>query len=79
MPLAAANESRLLLPLVFGAGTAVPVLVFALLMALAAEQVGRAFNALTLIEKWARNITGTVFIAAGIYCCLKHVYGLALF
>jgi cytochrome c biogenesis protein CcdA len=78
MTLSAANESRVLLPTLFGIGTAVPVIFFAFLMAFGSEYVGRAFNKLTVIEKWVRTITGTVFIVAGLYYCLRYVYGVSM-
>jgi cytochrome c biogenesis protein CcdA len=78
IPLSAANESRLALPALYGVGTALPVIGFALLIAFAAQHVGRAFNRLTQIEYWVRMITGTVFILAGVYYCVTHIYGVSL-
>jgi hypothetical protein len=78
IPLSAANRSRLVLPSLFGLGTAVPVIGFAFLMAFAAQHVGRAFNRLLQVEYWFRMITGTVFILAGIYYVLTHIYGISL-
>ena len=78
LTLSAANDSLVLLPLLFGLGTALPVVVFAFLMAFAGQYVGKAFNRLTQIEKWVRGITGTVFVLAGIYYCLTYVYGVSL-
>jgi cytochrome c-type biogenesis protein len=70
-----AIKSPLLLPLIFAAGAAVPVLGMALLLALAANRVGAAFSAITAVEKWARRVTGTIFIVVGIYMTLVHIYG----
>ena len=77
IPLSAANGSRLVLPMLYGAGTALPVLVFAFLMAFASQSVGRAFNRLTQIERWVRFTTGGIFILAGIYYCLTYIYGVS--
>lgn len=74
IPLAVERHSPLLLPAVFGVGTALPVVVFAVLIALGAQQVGRAFNKLAAFELWARRITGAVFILVGIYLTLKYVF-----
>ena len=74
IPLAVERHSPLLLPAVFGVGTALPVVVFAVLIALGAQQVGRAFNRLAQFELWARRITGAVFILVGIYLTLKYVF-----
>lgn len=78
IPLSATNNSRFALPTLYGAGTALPVIVFAFLMAFASQSVGRAFNHLTQIEWWVRVITGVVFILAGIYYCLVHIYNVPL-
>ena len=76
VPLAVAQQSRLALPALFGIGTAVPVIGFAMLIAFAARQVGTWFNRLAGVEKWVRAATGAVFILAGIYYCLVYIYGM---
>lgn len=78
IPLSAANESMLVLPLVYGIGTAAPVIVFALLIAFASQRLSAAFNRLTQIELWVRHITGIIFVAVGIYYSLLYVYELPL-
>lgn len=78
IPLATAKGSRLLLPGTYGLGTALPVIAFALLIAFASQHVGKAFTTLTRIERWLRVATGVVFIVAGVYLTLTHVYGLSL-
>ena len=74
VPLAVKYESSLLLPMLYGAGTALPVLVFAILIVVSARAVGGAFNRITQFELWARRITGTLFIVIGIYFCLAFIY-----
>ena len=69
-------KSIVLVPAVFGIGTALPVLVFAFLIALGSKSLGSAFNKLATFEKWARGITGGLFILLGIYYCLKYVFEL---
>jgi len=78
IPLAIQQDSRLVLPILYGAGTALPVLIFAFLLAFAAASVGKAFNRLTAVERWVRGIAGGLFILAGLYYCLTHVYGITL-
>lgn len=68
--------SKVLFPALYGLGTALPVIVFAFIIAFSAQSVGKAFNSLTKVELWARRITGIVFILAGIYLSLKHIGGL---
>ena len=64
----------LVLPLVYGIGTAVPVLIVAFLLAYSAQSVGKTYNALARIEWWARTITGVLFIAIGVWFTLVHVF-----
>ena len=62
------------LPLIYGIGTAVPVLLVAFLLAYSAKSIGRAYNALAKVEWWARTITGWLFVALGVYFCLQYVF-----
>ena len=78
IPLSAAHGSIFVLPLVYGVGTAAPVIVFAVLIAFASQRLGSAFNRLTQIERWVRFITGLVFVLAGIYYSLLYVYELPI-
>ena len=74
LPLAVKVGSRAALPALYGVGTAVPVLFFAGLLAAGSQSVSRIFNRLTGLEKWARRATGAVFVAAGIYYTLVHLF-----
>jgi cytochrome c-type biogenesis protein len=76
LPLALQAESAVLLPSFYGIGTALPVLLFAILFGLGAGAVGKAFNKLTLFERYARSITGIIFILVGIYYCLDSIFGI---
>jgi cytochrome c biogenesis protein CcdA len=78
IPLSVDNSSQLIIPLIFGAGTALPVIVFAFLIAFGGEMLGKVFDRLTQIESWIRHTTGVIFILAGIYYCLSHIYGINL-
>lgn len=78
IPLAAGHDSILLLPLVYGLGTAAPVLVFAFLIAFASQRLGQAFERLTHIERWVRYATGLIFILVGLYYSLVYVFELPL-
>jgi len=66
----------LILPLIYGVGTAVPVLVVAFLLAYSAKSVGKTYNVLSKVEWWARTITGTVFILTGIWFSILYVFEL---
>ncbi len=76
IPLAIKYESGVALPLAYGLGTALPVLVFAELLATGAGRVAGAYARLQALEKWARTATGGVFILTGIYLSLVHIFGL---
>jgi cytochrome c-type biogenesis protein len=66
-------NSTISLPLVYGIGTALPVLVFALLIAVSAQSVAKAFNALAKVEWWARVVTGWLIILAGVWLTLRAI------
>jgi cytochrome c-type biogenesis protein len=78
IPLAVNAHSRVLLPAVYGIGTGLPVVLFALLLVLGAQWIGRAFSVLTKVERATRPVTGVIFIIAGIYLALVHIVGLNL-
>lgn len=74
--LAIKYNSRILLAAMFGIGTALPVIAFAFLMAVSADAVGKAFDAVKKTERWVRLATGWLIIVIGIYLTLVHIYGL---
>lgn len=74
LPDASLPGATVVLPLVYGIGTAVPVLLVAFLLAYSAKSVGKTYNMLSKIEWWARQITGWVFVLAGIYFSLAYAF-----
>jgi len=76
IPLAVKNNASVIMSVLYGLGTALPVLLFAVLLAFAANRVGVAFKKLTAIEIWVRKITAIILILVGIYLILKHNFGL---
>ena len=68
-------QSNILFPSLFGIGTAVPVLIFAGIIALNAQLLGKAFSVMGKIDRWTRTVTGTLFITVGIWFSLRYVYG----
>ena len=58
--------ANVLLPVVYGVGSAVPVLLVASLLAYSAQAVGKTYNALAKIEWWARMATGWLFVGLGL-------------
>ncbi len=71
VPLAAGRGSPLLLPSVYGIGTALPVAGFAVLLAAGSNWLGRALHRMQAIELWVRRLTAVVFIAVGVYETLR--------
>lgn len=76
IPLATDAGSALVLPVVYGVGTALPVFVFALLLAFGAKSVARSFEKLVRFEIWARRVTGLVFVGIGLYLSLRFIFGI---
>lgn len=73
IPLSLKYESSVLLPLVYGIGTALPVIVFAFVIGFSANYVGKLYNDLAKFEFWARRITGAVFVLAGLYLTWEFI------
>ncbi|MFH1724926.1 MAG: aromatic aminobenezylarsenical efflux permease ArsG family transporter [Elusimicrobiota bacterium] len=76
LPLAAKWDSSVGLPALYGLGTGLPVLGFAVVIAFGLNRLGAAFDKLTRFEWWARRITGGVFICVGVYLSLKYIFRL---
>lgn len=73
IPLAVNNKFGLSLPLVYGIGTALPVLIFALGIALGASSLDRWFHKAVRLEIYARKITGIIFIIVGAYYIFSYI------
>jgi cytochrome c-type biogenesis protein len=74
LPEATLTGGSLVLPLIYGIGTAVPVLIVAFLLAYSAKSVGKTYNVLSGIEWWARMVTGSLFILVGIWFSVVYVF-----
>jgi len=79
LPLAIKHQSYILIPSVYGIGTALPVIGFAFLIAFGAHFVGTVFNKITQMEMWIRRGTGAVFIVVGIYFTLTFIFKFEIF
>jgi cytochrome c biogenesis protein CcdA len=77
VPLAVKFESSVLLPLVFGVSTALPVVLFAILIVVSANAVAKAFDRIGAFERWARRATGAIFVVVGVYFCLAFIFKVA--
>ena len=78
IPLSAKHHSIVLFPLLYGVGTALPVVVFSLLLAFGAQSIGKLFNRLTVIERWTRRITGLAIAIVGVYYTLLYTFSVPL-
>jgi len=73
IPLALNNKIGSLLPFVYGVGTGIPVLIFAVAIALGATSLSRWFHRITQLEYYTRRITGIIFILVGLYYIWAYV------
>lgn len=67
VPLALEHRSSLWLPALYGLGTGLPVVAFAVLVSAGVAWAGSAFNRMQSVERWARRVTALVVIAVGLY------------
>jgi cytochrome c biogenesis protein CcdA len=65
----------LILPMFFGLGTSLPILLFSGLLATQRQWLDRTFQKITGIERPARLITGAVFIIAGLWLTIQRIVG----
>jgi cytochrome c biogenesis protein CcdA len=77
IPLAINSKSGIVLPFIYGIGTGLPVLVFAVAIALGVTSLSHWFHRITRLEFYTRKITGVIFIMVGLY--YTGVYILRLF
>ncbi|MHC4360783.1 MAG: aromatic aminobenezylarsenical efflux permease ArsG family transporter [Planctomycetota bacterium] len=76
IPLSVTHSSTVVLPLIYGIGTALPVFIFGLLVAFSAGAMAKAFHKVSQFELWARRITGAVFLVIGVYFTLVYTVGI---
>jgi len=78
VPLAVKSGSSVIVPSIYGVGTALPVVVFAVILAFGARAASGAFKGFSRFEWWARRATGVVFMLVGVYYSLVYVWGVTL-
>jgi len=76
IPLAAANVAPFSLPLLYGLGTALPVIGLAVALDFGLKKISAVTGLAGKFEKYAKPATGWVFIAAGAYLGLKYIFNL---
>lgn len=68
IPVAMAAGDAIIVPSVFAIATALPVLLFSVLLVYSVSRVGEFIHKLHVVEKNMRKATAFVFILAGLYC-----------
>jgi len=79
VPLALANQPGTAMFSVYAVGTAVPVLGFATLLAFASHWVTKALAVTASVERWAKAITGILFLVIGVYYIWTYTFSPASF
>ncbi|MFC1668924.1 aromatic aminobenezylarsenical efflux permease ArsG family transporter [Spirochaetota bacterium] len=79
LPISLKHQSFLTIPAIYGLGTALPVIGFAILLSTGTQYIGTVFKKLTSIEIWVRRITGAIFILIGIYFTLIFIFKIQIF
>lgn len=67
IPLTLSSPEGLLLPLSFSIATALPVILFAFLIAFTVSAAGKLYNNIKAFEYWFRRVVSIIFILAGLY------------
>jgi len=73
VPLSMRESSAVLLPSLFGIGTGLPVALFAVMVALGLKSAGQFYHNMTKLERVVRIATGIIFVAAGVWLCVKYI------
>ncbi|MEO0292595.1 MAG: aromatic aminobenezylarsenical efflux permease ArsG family transporter [candidate division WOR-3 bacterium] len=76
IPLALKANSGVILPLFYGMGTGLPVLLFAIFIALGSSHIGRMYERAVKFEAITKKVTGVIFILVGIYYVLAYIFKL---
>jgi cytochrome c biogenesis protein CcdA len=74
IPLAVKAHSGIGLPLIYGIGTGLPVLLFAFLVAAGTGYINKLYYRITRIEFYTKRVTGIIFILVGIYYALAYIF-----
>ena len=72
IPLSIQEQSSIILPSLYGIGTALPVIAFGVLIAVGGNRVGKVFRHVTRFERVARYATGVLFLLIGVYFTLAY-------
>lgn len=74
IPMAIKAKSGFGLPLIYGIGTGLPVLLFALIVSIGIGYVSSIYSRVTQLEFYTKKVTGVILILVGIYYILSHIF-----
>ncbi|MEM4721070.1 MAG: aromatic aminobenezylarsenical efflux permease ArsG family transporter [Candidatus Methanomethylicaceae archaeon] len=74
IPIAVKAQSGIGLPLIYGIGTALPVLLFAFLVAVGTGYINNLYYRIARVEFYTKKVTGIIFILVGIYYALAYIF-----
>jgi len=76
IPIAIKAKSGFALPLIYGIGTGLPVLLFAVLVSAGIGYISNVYSRVTQLEFYTKRGTGIILILVGIYYVLSHIFGI---
>ena len=74
IPLALKNSSQVVMPSLYGVGTGLPVLGFAVVLAFGVTNLEKMFRQVRVLEYWMKRVTGIIFLLVGIYYVSAHIF-----
>ena len=74
IPIALKAQSGIVLPMIYGIGTGLPVIIFGFLVAIGVNYVNKLYQKITRIEFYTKKVTGIIFILVGIYYALAYIF-----
>ena len=75
LPVAVHHQSTWMLPAVFGIGSALPVLIFGILLTVARQSATKAFSRLQQCDRWLLPVTGWLLVAVGLFLIARQWWG----
>ncbi len=76
IPVALKSDVPVFSSAIYGLGTGLPVILFALIIALGATKLSDAYQKTAIFESISRLITGILFIIVGFYYTFAMIYGI---
>ena len=74
IPIAVKAKSGIGLPLIYGIGTGLPVLLFAFVVATGTSYINNLYHRITKVEFYTKKATGIIFILVGVYYALAYIF-----